>query len=357
MGRSIFVTLILFFCLAACASKPLVPFSTDTPPLILTTTALAGSQDKRARFREIFCAVLERDANQFPDYRRCEDALTLVGTEPTGTGRAVNLEFSKQHLTAAVVPGIGFECIEPWLAAEGTVPAHVRKYGYDMVSIKVDPLSSSARNASQIRDAIMGMPAEPQPRLVLIGYSKGTPDILEALVAYPEIRGRIAAVVSAAGAVGGSPLANDAKQYQANLFRSFPGATCEAGDGGGVAALRTDVRKKWLAQNELPAGLNYYSLVAFPKPERISSILGSSYDKLSRIDARNDGQLIFYDQVIPGSTLMGYVNADHWAIAVPVARAHSTVGSLLVTQNDYPREALAEAILRFVEEDLAGSAN
>jgi hypothetical protein len=28
-----------------------------------------------------------------------------------------------------------------------------------------------------------------------------------------------------------------------------------------------------------------------------------------------------------------------------------------VTQNAYPREALAEAILRFVEEDLAGSAN
>jgi hypothetical protein len=103
--------------------------------------------------------------------------------------------------------------------------------------------------------------------------------------------------------------------------------------------------------------LHYYSLVAFPKPERISSILGSSYDKLSRIDARNDGQLIFYDQVIPGSGLMGYLNADHWAIAVPVARAHTTVGSILVTQNDYPREALAEAILRFVEEDLAGSAN
>jgi len=344
--------------LAACASKPLVPFSTDTPPLILTTTALAGSEDKRARFREIYCAVLERDGNQFPDYRRCEDALTLVGSEPTGTGRAVNFEPSKQHLTAAVVPGIGFECIEPWLAAAGTVPAHVRKYGYDMVSIKVDPLSSSARNARQIRDAIMAMPAQPgPPRLVLIGYSKGTPDILEAVVTYPEIRARIAAVVSAAGAVGGSPLANEAEQYQANLFRYFPSATCGPGDGGGVAALRTDVRKAWLAQNALPRGLHYYSLVAFPKPERISSVLGSSYDKLSRIDARNDGQLIFYDQVIPGSGLMGYLNADHWAIAVPVARAHTTVGSILVTQNDYPREALAEAILRFVEEDLAGSAN
>ena len=94
-------------------------------------------------------------------------------------------------------------------------------------------------------------------------------------------------------------------------------------------------------------------LVTFPRPDRISSILTNSYDKLSRVDARNDSQLIFYDQVIPGSTLVGYINADHWALAVPIARAHSTIGSMLVTQNAYPREALVEALLRFVEEDLA----
>ena len=44
------------------------------------------------------------------------------------------------------------------------------------------------------------------------------------------------------------------------------------------------------------------------------------------IDGRNDSQVIFYDQLIPGSTLLGYLNADHWAVAVPIARAHDTVG-------------------------------
>jgi hypothetical protein len=57
-----------------------------------------------------------------------------------------------------------------------------------------------------------------------------------------------------------------------------------------------------------------------PQAGAISSILSSSYDKLARIDARNDSQMIFYDQVIPGSTLVGYINADHWALAVPIAR-------------------------------------
>jgi hypothetical protein len=33
-----------------------------------------------------------------------------------------------------------------------------------------------------------------------------------------------------------------------------------------------------------------YSLVTFPRPERISSILTRSYDKLARIDGRNDSR-------------------------------------------------------------------
>ncbi|MFP3408635.1 hypothetical protein SB757_28910, partial [Pseudomonas sp. SIMBA_065] len=90
------------------------------------------------------------------------------------------------------------------------------------------------------------------PRLVLIGYSKGAADVLEAVVAYPEIRSRVAAVVSAAGAVGGSPLANDAQQYQADLLRYFPGATCNSGDGGAVQSLRPATRQAWMAHNPLP---------------------------------------------------------------------------------------------------------
>jgi hypothetical protein len=54
-------------------------------------------------------------------------------------------------------------------------------------------------------------------------------------------------MVSAAGAVGGSPLANDAEQYRAEMLRHFPGSTCQSGDGGGVASLRPAERQAWLA--------------------------------------------------------------------------------------------------------------
>ena len=351
--RTLFGVIAAVLALAACGTKPLLPYSADTPPLALVPAYQAGVQDKRGRFREIYCAVLEARERNVPDYRPCEDALSRIGSEPAGTGRPVDLGPSKRRLVAAVVAGIGYECFEKWLQPPGTAAEHVRQFGYDMVLLKVDALSSSAHNARQIRDAIMATQAEAgAPRLVLIGYSKGAPDILEAVVAYPEIRPHVAAVVSAAGSIGGSALANDADQYQADLLRHFPGATCTSGDGGAVNSLRSATRKEWLAKNPLPREVLYYSLVTFPQPDRISSILQSSYNKLARIDARNDSQMIFYDQVIPGSTLVGYINADHWALAVPIARTHSTIGPMFVTQNAYPREALMEALLRFVEEDL-----
>ena len=339
--------------ISGCTGHPLAPYSVDTPPLALVPATQAGVTDGRARFREIFDAVLEAHGQSLPDYLPCDEALSVVGTEPAATGRAVDLGPSTRQLTAAIVPGIGYECFERWLESPGTVADHLRTQGFDQFMIEVDALSSTSNNARQIRDAVMARPEEPgPPRLVLIGYSKGAPDILEALVTYPEIRPRVAAVVSAAGAIGGSPLANDAEQYQADLLRYFPGATCKSGDAGGVASLRPDRRRTWLANNPLPADLPYYSLVTFPQPDRISQVLRSSYRKLSRVDGRNDSQLIFYDQVIPGSTLMGYVNADHWALALPISRSHPAVATLFVTQSAYPREAILEAMLRFVEEDL-----
>jgi hypothetical protein len=342
--------------LGACSTAPLSPYREDTPPLVLVPAAAAGVQDARARFREVFCAVLEARGEALPDYRPCAEALVRVGDEASGTGAAVDLGPSQRRLVAAVVPGVGWDCFADWLNLRGTVPEHVRQFGFDQLLVPVDALSGSAHNARQIRDAIVQMPlSDSGPRLVLVGYSKGAPDILEALVSYPEIRPRVAAVVSAAGAVGGSPLANDAEQSDLGLLTRWPGAKCTPGDGGAIDSLRPATRKAWLAQHPLPAEIPYYSLVSYPEPGRVSAVLKPSYNKLARIDGRNDGQLLFYDQVIPGGTLLGYVNADHWARSVPIARTHDTLGATFVNHNDFPREALLEAVLRFVEEDLSAA--
>ncbi len=344
--------------LGGCYNAPLKPYTEDSAPLVLLPASQAGIEDRRGRFREIFCAVLEARGPELPDYQPCEEALTRVGTEPAGSRKPVALGQSARPLVAAVVPGIGWDCFAEWMDLRHSVAAHVRRFGYDQLLVPVDALSSSTNNARQIRDAILSMkPAGAKSDLVLIGYSKGAADILEAVVAYPEIRARIAAVVSAAGAVGGSPLANDATQSQAELMKYWPGAQCTGGDNGGLESLRPATRQAWLAKNSLPRDFPYYSLVTYPQPQRISSVLELSYDKLSQVDSRNDAQVIFYDQVIPGSSLLGYLNADHFAVAVPIERSHPTLGSIFVDHNRYPREALLEAILRFIEEDLAAHTN
>jgi len=332
--------------LSACGSAPQVA---DGYTVVLPDDVA----DSRARFRDIFCTVLREHGPELPDHLPCHAALSPVIGEPRGADQPVDLGPSHRRLVLMMVPGIGYACVQHWLRPTTATADHLRHFEYDMRPVEVDALSGIETNGRQIRDAIMSLPAEPgPPRLVLVGYSKGTPDVLEAVVRYPEIRPRIAAVVSLAGAVGGSLLANDAEQWQADWMRHWPGAQCEPGDGGGVASLRTEARREWLVANPLPDDVPYYSLLTLPTPERVSRALHPSYAKIGRIDRRNDGQVIYSDQLVPGSQLLAFLNADHWAVALPIDRAHPLVAATLVDRNAYPRAALLETLLRFVEEDL-----
>ena len=346
--------MVLATLLTACSSKPMVPYTTDAAPQVLLPITRAGIDDKRGRFREVVCAVMEDHGKDLPHYRPCEDVLVRLGEEPPGSGVPVNLGKAQRNLVAAFVPGVGWECIQNWMNYQNEFSEHIGRFAYESHILKVDGLSGTDTNARQIRDAILQHADQIEPRsLVLVGYSKGAPDILTALVNHPEILPYVAAVVSVAGAVGGSPLAYDATEGQLDLLRHAPNADCSAGDGKGVESLRPAVRQQWLSENPLPPEIPYYSLVTYPLPDRVSSILKGTHRKLSQIDPRNDSQVIFYDQVIPGSSLMGYLNADHWAAAVPIAEEHPFIGRHFVDKNDFPRTAVAEALMRFIEEDLA----
>jgi hypothetical protein len=347
----------LLLLTAACAGKPPTqPIMEESQVAVQEYISSGKVTDDRGRFREIFCAVLEDHGKDLPDYRSCDEALRMVGPEVGATAEPVHLGRTGANRLVLMVPGLGWNCFEDWLDLTHSVPRHVARFGYEMRLIPVDGLSSSENNAAMIRDYVASLPAgDADRRLILLGYSKGTPDILTAIVNYPSLARRVDAVVSLAGAVGGSPLTEVATQAKANMLTVIPGSKCEEehGDNDAVNSLLPDVRQAWLEENTLPSDVRYYSAVTFPEPDRVSAALRNNYLLLGETDIRNDTQLVIFDQMIAASKVFAVVNADHWAIAVPISRSHSIVGGTLVNRNDYPREAFLEALLRYVEEDLA----
>jgi pimeloyl-ACP methyl ester carboxylesterase len=355
--RVLIVGVILALALTACVSTPKVPYQKNLAPLVLGDPRNGNLLDARGRFRQIFCAVNEDHGDEMPDFRPCEDALVEIGVEPQPDRRPVSMAQSEADFLILMVPGLGNQCIRGWLDYDNAAPFHLAQRGYQAEVIEVDGLSSSTNNARQIRDSIMALPADKATRpLILIGFSKGAPDSLEALVHYPEVAEKVVAMVAYAGAVSGSELAADTKSSHLNLLAMLPGNQCEKGDSGALESLKPAVRKAWLKEHPLPDHIRYYSVVSFPEPDRISLALKPSWRKLGEMaDARNDSQLVFSNQVIPGSRLVAFTNADHWAMAVPVARQHRLASSTFATQNDFPREVMFEALMRFIEEDLSAN--
>ncbi len=341
------------FLLGGC-SKPLLPYSLDTPPLVLAPASLANIEDGRGRFREIYCAVQKDHGAGLPYDRPCEDVILRLGGEPEATLSPVPLGPSKLKLRILVVPGVFNDCIK-FSSAYSYSRAHLERYGYRAESLPVSGRSSSTHNAREISNAILGMELLSEEKIVLVGYSKGTADILEAVVGYPEIRQRVAAVVSVAGTVNGSPLADQIDKPYQELLKKIPLPQCPPGVGDPVESLKRSTRLQWLSRNRLPDSIKYFSLGAFAGRDDISAILQSSYDRLAMIDPRNDSQVIFYDAIIPGSTLLGFVKADHWAVAMPFSQDAPQLSHGLTDKNEFPREVLLEAMIRFVEEKLLSS--
>ena len=122
-----------------------------------------------------------------------------------------------------------------------------------------------------------------------------------------------------------------------------------------------DVEKKWRVGVAL-GGFNTLDEVESssanematlnPCAETSSCDTGSELVVRAFRDPRNDSQVIFYDQVIPRGTLLGYANGDHWAIALPFTEQAKGFADTLMNHNDFPRTALFEAVLLYVRENL-----
>jgi hypothetical protein len=165
----------------------------------------------------------------------------------------------------------------------------------------------------------------------------------------------VRALVSVAGVVSGSPLADWLNRYKKFLQILPTPSACSHVNENFLKSISRDRCLHWLSNNwaDLPQGIHYYSLVTFTAPQRMHWFLRLLYSKLAEVEPRNDSHMLIHDQVLPGAALLGYVKSDHWAVALPFNRSTRSVWNrLLRSHNAFPREVLFEAILRYVEIDL-----
>lgn len=348
--RSALATVLAASILGGCATGPMLSYDSAAPAQVLSTTAAAGIEDGRARFRQIFCERFEAIGPPENGKPSCGDYLHRLVDEPATSSKPERGPLPTAAVRFVIVPGFMGDTLPDGMRTLGLSIDRLASQGYRIEYLQVSGGGSGAYNAARIAEFFRERNFPQQDKLVLIGYSKGTLDLLHFLVDNPELARKVDALVSYSGAVNGSVLAEVFPEFLVDIAGFLGGS--DAGDGEGFGSLKPSVQMEWLAKHPLPAHVRYFSLASFTNRDNVSSVMVDGYDRLSQINPRNDGQLISYDQILPHSTLLGYMNGDHWAIALPFSEQAPTLAGTLVDRNVFPRDAMLEALLVYLREAL-----
>jgi hypothetical protein len=318
----------------------------DVPrPTVRSNWAQAGIQDQRQAFADLFCQIYG-EGGATSDCRHWLWSSTNV---PATTASRPSPLTPRQR-TLVIVPGIFGECVAPWATPFSSDHKALEGMGYRVTVLQLKGRGSSAVNADIIHKQLSD-PALALKDAVVIAYSKGLTDFMLA-ASQPEAeawRGNVSALVSVAGTANGSPAANHGASLYEDLLAKLPVEYCDPSDGGGVRSLTYNeamrVSDAFVASKPPFAT---YSVIAVGAQGSINPVLKGFHRLLSRIDERNDGQVLMEDAVIPGSTVLGVFRADHWSIALPFEDSDAWQVKPLSVNNAFPRGVLIRAVLDFV---------
>lgn len=331
------------------------------PPAMLYPLGMPPVNDARGPFRNLLGEVVKLRQGKYPDERQVENILHNLGETPS-VPTPVDLPNTPSDLVVIVVSGVLWECVSNVALPFGRGKSVDVATEYDYLEpryanidvVHVRGIATSEHNAKIVEESIRKH--RNAANVIIVAYSKGVPDTLEALRRMGgDLPKNVRALVSVAGVVSGSPLADWLNRYRHFLaLVPTPGA-CSHVNENFLKSISRDRCLHWLDKHwpEMPSGIRYYSLVTFTQPKRMHWFLRMLYAKLAEVEPRNDSHMLIHDQVLPGASLLGYVKSDHWAVALPFNRStHSFWNYLLRNHNAFPREVLFETILRYVEDDL-----
>jgi hypothetical protein len=296
-------------------------------------------------FASTFCSVLAQSNPDGGSWGTCDQYLEGANAKSTAPLPPLSPDY---HVVIA--PGFLSSCFADTPAFQKGVQALHDKYGFAVDTIPV-PNDASSANARLIAQFIQTQVSKDSRKLILVGYSKGAPDIYESLATNPGLASRVAAFVSVAGAIGGSPMADALPQQAEKWIKQFNLSGCQGDMNSGFKSLGRATRQAFLASYP-QASVPTYSVVAQSSRENTSKSLLESWQVLQSYGTAEDGQLLKQDAVLPGSKLLGAALADHFAVALPFETSNQKYLQSGMDKNHFPRAALLEAIMRFVEADL-----
>ena len=289
--------------------------------------------------------------------------------------------------TVVPCPGL-FGSLMPMSAFASTAPLLEREYGVRVVVADSHPVASCSANARDILRAVTRgegfavdgtelRPGAITPRdVVLVGYSKGTPDALTMLAEHPEVAAGVKAFVSWAGAAGGSYLADELAPLVGDidvdaflegiggkvLRRLMPAAEFsritrredEFDLPGAVRDLRTDVRGQFLAEHRglLDAlGVPFISVAGAVRVGDVPYFQALATLQLARHERINDMQLTESQTRVPvaASAHLATLRADHWDMAYDAFPRQLRFGSRHLS-HPLPRTAMLGATLELLAE-------
>jgi len=321
-------------------------FSPDGRTLLVYLKAETGNV--AGAFSDTFCSVLKQNNPGGGAWGPCSHYIDSPGKEDLKLGPL------STRYRVLIVPGILSSCVSDSPAFQEGQEALKQQYGLDVSLLQV-PNDSSESNAAIIAQYLRDHTREDPRKYILIGYSKGTPDIQVALAQKTGITDHVAAFISVAGASGGSPVADLMPQIAEKYMRTVPLQSCQGDLSTGFKSLQREARRAFLAAHPA-SGVPTYSLIAKSDESTTSKSLLQSWRALSTYGTTEDGQLLKDDAVVPGAKFLGAALADHFAIALPFDKSTDSAIRSGMDKAVYPRSALLEALVRYVTSDLDAQA-
>jgi pimeloyl-ACP methyl ester carboxylesterase len=314
--------------------------------LVWAGSLRAQPADPERTFAEIFNAVLTGENPDGGLWSGADAYLEAAGESGKPSQATIRRVLQKpiRQYRVLIVPGFMSACSFTESATAGAfyqALEHLKTaHGVDAQLLQV-PDDSCENNGKLITQYLR---EHPGPKFIVVGHSKGAADLQMALQDRAAAD-RVVAFVSIAGAVGGSPLA-DLAEGRGLLRHVEVSGGCVGKLGAALDSIQTTVRHVF-ADSHPDSPVPSYSLVAASTFAGTSKILLPTWGLLGAgFRGKEDGMLMAADGTLPGAKFLGTALADHVAVAHDFEQTRM---AKLYDKGYFPRAALLEAVVRFIE--------